>query len=243
MFLADLLKIKRGIFAAIGSGGKTTLLSILTAELSQRGRVIVTTTTHIYPPAGMPLYIGADTTALGALLAQHNCVAVGLPETGDSLYEKPVTENKLIPSVLSLASMQDFADYVLIEADGSRSLPMKAHAPHEPVLPTIPHQSLYVLGASGFGKQIAKAAHRPELFAQLANASIQDYITPALAARVLVASNVLNNGGGIFINQCETAAQYDLARSIAEHLRPRFSDIPCFAGTLQKGEWICLTET
>lgn len=49
MALAELLNIQRGLTAITGSGGKTTLLYALARELSAEARVIVCTTTHIYP--------------------------------------------------------------------------------------------------------------------------------------------------------------------------------------------------
>ena len=54
MQFCQLLQIPRGVTAIIGSGGKTTLLYLLARELSHTGSVIVTTTTHIFPPDGLP---------------------------------------------------------------------------------------------------------------------------------------------------------------------------------------------
>ena len=59
------------------------------------------------------------------------------------------------------------ADYIFAEADGSKHLPLKAHAAHEPVIPPEANQTILVLGASGFGKPIAAAAHRPALYCLL----------------------------------------------------------------------------
>ena len=55
MELAKALDVRKGVTAIIGAGGKTTLLLALARELAQAARVIVTTTTHIYPPDGFPL--------------------------------------------------------------------------------------------------------------------------------------------------------------------------------------------
>ncbi|MCL2671770.1 MAG: selenium cofactor biosynthesis protein YqeC [Clostridiales bacterium] len=225
MFLSKLLHIEKGVFATVGSGGKTTLLHVLARELL--GRVIFSTTAHIYPPADIPLYVGGDATALDVLLARHNRVAVGTPDES----------GKLVPSPLPFAALRDLADYVLVEADGSRGLPMKAHAPYEPILPEIPHRALCVLGAAGFGRRIADAAHRPALYAERAGVTEQAYITPAIAARVLCAEGGLS---ALFINQCDTAAQYAGARECAAHLAASGLHIPVFAGSLQEGTWICL---
>lgn len=57
MRLAKELGIGRGITAVIGSGGKTSLLDILTRELD--GTVVLTTTTHVLP-FGCPVLTDAD---------------------------------------------------------------------------------------------------------------------------------------------------------------------------------------
>ena len=48
--LASALKIEPGITAIIGSGGKSTLLKMLGLELMRAGgRVLLCTTTHMFP--------------------------------------------------------------------------------------------------------------------------------------------------------------------------------------------------
>ena len=53
--LPPTLKIEPGITAIIGSGGKSTLLKALGLELMRAGgRVLLCTTTHMFPVAGVP---------------------------------------------------------------------------------------------------------------------------------------------------------------------------------------------
>ena len=53
--LASALGIEPGITAIIGSGGKSTLLKTLGLELMRTvGRVLLCTTTHMFPVAGVP---------------------------------------------------------------------------------------------------------------------------------------------------------------------------------------------
>ena len=53
--LASALRIESGITAIIGSGGKSTLLNTLGLELMRAGgRVLLCTTTHMFPVAGVP---------------------------------------------------------------------------------------------------------------------------------------------------------------------------------------------
>ena len=55
MQIAPLLHVGRGVTAIIGGGGKTTLMETLAGELSKKGKVIITTTTHIYLEADMAM--------------------------------------------------------------------------------------------------------------------------------------------------------------------------------------------
>ena len=54
MELWELLGIRPGLTAVIGSGGKTSLLRVLARELSRRGTVLLATTTHIMRPDWCP---------------------------------------------------------------------------------------------------------------------------------------------------------------------------------------------
>ena len=113
---------------------------------------------------------------------------------------------------------QTAADFVLVEADGSRRLPAKAHAPWEPVLPPKRRRTVCVFGASALGKPIRDAAHRPELYAPLAAASPDAVITPVMAARVLAAEGGFDV---LFINQA------DVLTGAAAQLRPFADILPC----------------
>ena len=55
-----------------------------------------------------------------------------------------------------------------MEADGSRRLPVKAPAPHEPALPPGPLLVVGVIGLGCLGRPMDGATvHRPELFARI----------------------------------------------------------------------------
>ena len=76
-------------------------------------------------------------------------------------------------------------DYVLAEADGSKRLPLKAHAAWEPVIPSGTANVVWIVGASGFGKPISEAVHRPELFCERCGCELTDIATPERVAQVL----------------------------------------------------------
>ena len=176
MALAELLNIQRGLTAITGSGGKTTLLYALARELSAEARVIVCTTTHIYPPDGLPILWSPDREALQDAFHKGNtlCVSSGM-ERG-----------KLLPPGTPFSVLTSCADFVLTEADGSHSLPAKAHAPHEPVIPPEAGQTICVFGLSALGRPILETVHRPQLCAQKLGVSESVLLTPELAAQLLV---------------------------------------------------------
>lgn len=177
MQIAPLLNIGRGVTALIGGGGKTTLLYTLTEELRKKGAVLLCTSTRIMRPTQYEVLERAGEAEISAALSAHGAVCVG----------EPSAEGKLGPPSLSFDALARLADYVLVEADGSRRLPLKAHAPHEPVIPKEAGCVLCVVGARGFDRPIREAVHRPEQFCTLTGARLDEPASPALAARALAA--------------------------------------------------------
>ena len=217
MSLAALLGVGPGLTAILGGGGKTTLLYALAEELKGRGSVIVSTSTKIRVPAHLPVLDPVTPEALRESLAAHSPLCLG----------SPLPEGKLAASALPFAALSEAADYVLVEADGSKGLPAKAHAAHEPVIPEAAGRVLLVLGADAFGKPISRVCHRPELFARRADATLDAPLTPALWARVILAEGY---GNMIYVNKCESPADWNNAAALAALL-----PIPVAAGSLMEG--------
>ncbi len=222
MEISTLLEIRPGVTAIIGGGGKTTLMHTLSRELMGRGRVILCTTTHILVPEDLDVVTGPDAARVRGILARRRAVCVGTP----------CQENKLTAPQIPMEELSALADYILVEADGSRGLPLKAHAGHEPVIPACADQTILVAGADGFGHPIREACHRPELYARLSGGSLDEPVSPRLAARVIVAEGL---GDRVFINKTEDAAARENARELAALL-----DCPAVGGSLWKGEYECL---
>ena len=211
MPLAELLGVRPGVTSVIGSGGKTSLLAVLARELP--GTVVLTTTTHILPFPDMPLVTSADARDVRAALAESRVICVG------SQAEK---NGKLVTPELGIDALASLADYVLVEADGARRLPLKAHAAWEPVIPACSGRTILVLGASGLGHPVREKVHRPELFCELAGCAPDDLATPELVAR---AANAEALADVALVNQADVApdAAHDLAALLA---------IPSFAGSV-----------
>ena len=220
MELRQALRIERGVTAIIGSGGKTTLLYALARELSRTAKVIVCTTTHIFPPEHMPVL--AEEAEIAEALTRVDAVCVsGGTERG-----------KLLPPKLSFARLRMLAEYVLVEADGSHGLPAKAHAPHEPVVPEEATQTICVFGLSALGRPIAETAHRPELYAEKLGAAPEARLTPELAARLLRLEGLHTR---VLLNQAELPGAEQGGREMAAKLA-----CPVCIGSLQKGTITCL---
>ena len=218
MELAKLLDVHPGVTAVIGGGGKTTLLRTLGEELAVRSRVLLCTTTKIFPFPSLPC---ANTREeLDTLRREHRLLCAGTPVPGTG---------KLTAPPVPIAELAAWFDYVLVEADGSAQRPFKAHAPHEPVIPVEANQIICVVGASGFGRPIAESAHRPELYACLAGVSVENTVTPETEAAVLRAEGLHYR---IYVNQVETPTDLAAAKALAALL-----DCPVLAGSLHRREY------
>lgn len=214
--LRELLGVTRGVTAVIGSGGKTSLLYRLAEELRTCGTVLLATTTHIIRP---PQYPFAETaTQLRAALAAEGAACAG----------SYTPEGKLTAPAFD--GWEQAADFVLVEADGSKRLPAKAHEAWEPVLPPQRRRTICVLGASAFGQPIRQAAHRPALFAQLAGVPWSAAITPEMAARVIRREGFADI---IYVNQVD---ELEPPPSWAEEFRKE-AGIPVVIGSLQRKHW------
>lgn len=216
MQLSGLLGITRGVTAFIGSGGKTSLLRYLARELP--GTVLLCTSTHIFPYDDLPLLTSPSQEELSAAFSHERVICAGVlePETG-----------KLTALPYALTGL---ADFVLCEADGSRGLPLKAHAPYEPVIPPETVRTVQVMGLSGLGKSIREAAHRSARYAALCGAEESAPVTPELAAAVLLAENLADI---YYLNQAEE--NMDAARELAARLGR-----PCVAGSIREEWFRCL---
>lgn len=224
MSLSRLLSIPRGLTAIIGSGGKTTAMYTLARELSALGTVICATSTHIYPPAHLPVLVEPTPGEILRALSAAPCLCVGAP--GPS--------GKLSAPALSMEELCALADYVLVEADGSRSLPLKAHLPSEPVIPACAAVVLHMVGLSGLGKPLAAVSHRPEVFSALSGLGPDEPVTPAALAAVLRREALTRT---VFLNQADDADGLALAGEVAA-LLPQFT---VYAGSLERRSWQCLS--
>lgn len=222
MEIAPLLNVGPGVTAIVGAGGKTTLMYTLAEELRASGRVLLCTSTHIRRPEFYETVTEPDADAIRSALARHGAVCAGTP----------AEDGKLTAPGLDFGMLACLADYVLVEADGAHGRPLKAHAPYEPVIPANTGRVILVAGADGLGRPIRETCHRPERFAALAGASVDDVVTPENVARVIAAEGF---GDTVYINKAESDAALAAAKELAAGLA-----VPVTAGSLHRGEYLCL---
>ena len=222
MKLQEALEIPRGITSVIGGGGKTTLLSALARELACGGATVaLTTSTHFLPFEGMPTLAGPDEWDTAA--------------SPVACFASPTKEGKLTVPACGIPALAEAADYVLVEADGSKRLPLKAHADWEPAVPEGSKRCVLVLGGSGFGRPVREAVHRPELFCELAGCEGDADATPELVAAAIAAETASGRitPDVVVVNQAEDPRVAEAARAFACALRAHGVDVPVLVGSIR----------
>lgn len=183
----------------VGGGGKTTVMYELAAAWAACGRkVLVLTSTHILRPADGSF--AADAAAVQDLWQQGRYAVIGTPEAATGKLTAP-------PQGL-YNELQPQADVILCEADGSRHLPCKAPAAHEPVLLPYCDMVLAVAGMDALGRQLAQACQRPQLAAALLGCSLDSVIDEQMLAALLLSEQGARKNVGarayyIVLNKCD----------------------------------------
>ena len=172
---------ERELISIVGAGGKSTVLFNLGRELAGAGgRVILTTTTKMAAdqvtepvcwsngPAAVEQHLAAGIPLFVALDTEPGKVTGPTPEGCDRLFLKTT------------------ADYVVVEADGARSMSIKAPAEHEPAIPSGSTLVVVVAAIDAIGRRVGAVAHRPERVAALAGVAEDDVLTVPDIATVLL---------------------------------------------------------
>lgn len=146
---------KKDIITITGAGGKTTLMFLLSGELSKLGKVMVTTTTKIYTPDKSQfekMY-----TDDGEIVGENkNIFVVG----------KEIKDKKLIGLEYDkIENLKKAFDYILIEGDGSKEKLLKEWNRLEPCIPDFSDVIIGVVNLDIIDLELTKEnIHRFELF-------------------------------------------------------------------------------
>jgi len=218
----------RELVAVVGAGGKTSTLRLVAADLAAQGAtVIATTTTAMYArelAALGPLVLEADPgqaqVRLGEALARSRVVGVA---TAGELPDGKV--RGLSRSALDALWRASLADYVVVEADGSRGLPLKAWGPDEPAVPTTATTVVVVAGLGAIGRTLTDAhVHRAGRMAEALGVALGSEVSPEIFAEaVRLQLSALTAGGPrwrvvALLNGVDSPAVERLGRSLAGRL-------------------------
>jgi len=155
------------IVALVGSGGKTTLIHKLAADYRRQGkRVFVTTSTHMFIEPNTLL--SDDPVEIIARLEAEGYVMAGIQVGGKIKALSPATYEAVC----------SHADVVLVEADGSKHMPIKFPSEKEPVIYENTDTIIVVCGLHALGKPFKDAAHRLELVMNCLGVDGDTLVTP-----------------------------------------------------------------
>lgn len=172
----------RELVSLIGGGGKSTLLFGLGHELAALGRrVILTTTTKM----GREQALAAPTVCRSL---DTDCVTEALEGIGPVMLITGGDDHKVTgppPDEVAALFAKSDADYVIVEADGSRGRPLKAPGPHEPAVPWSSTTVVILIGVDAIGKKLSHAAHRVEQAVAFSGLLPHHELTAADCAHIL----------------------------------------------------------
>ncbi len=151
----------------VGTGGKTTLLKTLAKQYRNQGKkVFATTTTHMLIEEDTLLTDDAE--IIIKALKDTGYAMAGIPK---GIKFKPLTEE-------TYTAVCAHADVVLVEADGSKHMPLKYPNRTEPVIPDNAEEIIVVCGLKALGQKAKDCCHRLELVKECLGIDDDTIITP-----------------------------------------------------------------
>ena len=143
------------VVSIAGAGGKTTLMFALARSRAREGyTAAVMTTTHILcpkPSETLAVVTGGPQEAARAF-SQGKLVAAGSPDAECFKMTAPAGE--------TMQYLLDHAQALIIEADGSKRLPIKFPNDTEPVLLPQTNRVVVVAGLSALGRPLGEICYR-----------------------------------------------------------------------------------
>lgn len=199
LFFSMLGKDRHSI-SFVGAGGKSSLIEAMAAWGTKQGKkVLVTTTTHIFRPEPEKLAQTADD--LECIWSAGDWAVIGDVEA-----KQP--QKLKMPDPDWMRQAMALADLVLIEADGSKRLPCKVPAAHEPVILPETELVVAVLGLSALGRPLKECCFRLEEAEKLLKVDEDHLLSCEDMAKILVSERGLRKGVGgrkylAVLNQCD----------------------------------------
>ncbi len=185
---------KNSVISVVGAGGKTTTIFTLARELSSNGfSVLIASTTAMFHPDKLKhpydkLIIGTPETVISSVYPD-----VGKITFAAGLYDQQTEKVKgYKPEEVDFFYKKGIFDFILVEADGARQLPIKAPADHEPLIPSSTSIVIGVVGLNCLDKPLHSShVHRPEIFSELCSLPMGGKITESTIESLVHAPNGL----------------------------------------------------
>ncbi|HZS46873.1 MAG TPA: selenium cofactor biosynthesis protein YqeC [Blastocatellia bacterium] len=222
------------IISFCGGGGKTSTIQLLCKELSSRNRsVISTVTTRI----GLDQIDGIEPILIGDIHEPSISQAQQIRNQINNKWALVAgqAEGTKLTGVdpNAVCALGKLADYVLVEADGSRGLPIKAPAEHEPVVPACTTTTVVLIGIDAIGRKILpNEVHRPERICQLTGKAPGDEVDAELVAKLVVDPQGLFKGAPdrarrfVLLNKVSRRELLTQAQNIAAAVRNLACTVP-----------------
>lgn len=236
--LTELFDIKKGDIVSIaGTGGKTSLLFKLGNELRKTSSVLITTSTKIYMPSKR------DYDFMYTMEEYMNDKKMNHKGTTVISSEYIKEENKLIGiKDEDLEKVMEDFDVVLIEADGSKMLPLKAWKDYEPPILKSTTKSIGVFPVDMIGEKISRdKIYNYEDFIKLADG--MSIVDNEIVGKICSDKNgIFKNSRGnlyLYINRADDSKQlqkaFDLAAYLKENILGKPFDFKICTGSLKEG--------
>ena len=162
------------IKAIVGSGGKTTLLKEMAEQYRSEGKtVFVTTTTHMF--SEKDTLLTDDPDLIIDELQRNGYVMAGIQDGEKITALSKETYEKVCA----------YADVVLVEADGSKHMPLKFPNNTEPVIPNHVDEIFIVCGLHALDKKAKDVCHRLELVKKILEIDDDTLISPTHIQKLL----------------------------------------------------------
>jgi len=248
MLISKALGLKEKAFISlVGAGGKSTLFKRLAEELAHKNkRMILTTTTKMFSWQLAPfikkgrLVEGHDEETIWKYIKKYFSVeskAGRLAVIGEKIENSG--EEKVSgppPEWLDKWWEESLVDFILIEADGGAGRPVKAPAPHEPVIPLSTTDLVGVIGIDTLGLSLQEEnVFRSEIFSRLTGLNLGEKIVIEALSLLICHPEGLFKGAPpgcrrhLFINKAENAEDQkraeELTFQVLKICHRRISDI------------------
>lgn len=237
--ITELFNINKGdIVSIVGSGGKTTFLFQLAKGLRNEYKVLASTSTRILEPPTDDydyLYTDIESYIINKNLSRKNSITV--------ISKSINTETKKLIGIddndLDIL-INDF-DVILLEADGSRNLPLKGWKDHEPPVLNKTNKTIGVIPANLINKKASNTfIYGFDEFNILTG--FREYISFEAIGKICSSNNGLfkNSKGSLylFLNKADTKEEIQISKELSKYLKEFAVNNPfdfkiCF-GSLEK---------